>query len=119
MGERGEHLDALRPDGLTDGLDVAGVKHFARNSPRPVLIHSATEDLWADPKGEFLAGVHAGPVYALFGAKGLETTAMPPPGQAVGDRIGYFLRPGKHDVTAADWESYVAFARKQLLTGKP
>lgn len=44
---------------------------------------------------------------------------MPPLGQAVGDRIGYFLRPGKHDVTAADWQSYVAFARRQLLAGKP
>ena len=92
---------------------------IAAIAPRPVLIHSATEDLWADPKGEFLAGFHAGPVYALFDKKGLDSPTLPPPGQAVGDRIGYFLRPGKHDVTAADWQSYVAFARKQLLAGKP
>ncbi len=28
-------------------------------APRPILITSATEDRWADPKGEFLAGVAA------------------------------------------------------------
>jgi hypothetical protein len=92
---------------------------IAAIAPRPVLIHSATEDAWADPKGEFLSGVHAGPVYSLFGKRGLETATQPPAGQPVGESIGYFLRPGVHDVTAADWESYVAFARKHLLADHP
>ena len=92
---------------------------IAAMAPRPVLIHSASEDAWADPKGEFLAGVHAGPVYALFGKKGVETTTMPSVGQPTGETIGYFLREGRHDVTAADWQSYVAFARKHLLAGHP
>ena len=36
-------------------------------APRPVYITSATEDQWADPKGEFLSGVHP-PVYEfIFG----------------------------------------------------
>jgi hypothetical protein len=87
---------------------------IATIAPRPVLIHSASEDSWADPKGEFLSGVHAGPVYALFGKNGLETSTMPGIGQAVGESIGYFLREGSHDVTAADWQSYIAFARKHL-----
>lgn len=87
---------------------------IAAIAPRPVLIHSASDDAWADPKGEFLSGVHAGPVYALFGKSGLGTDTMPPIGQPVGERIGYFLREGRHDVTAADWQSYLAFAGRQL-----
>ena len=37
-------------------------------APRPVYIASATEEQWADPKGEFLSGVHP-PVYEfIFGS---------------------------------------------------
>jgi len=83
-------------------------------APRPVLIHSATGDAWADPKGEYLSGFHAGPVYRLFGKEGLKQNTAPPPDRPVGGTVGYFLRSGEHDVTAADWENYVAFARREL-----
>lgn len=87
-------------------------------APRPVLVHSATEDQWADPKGEFLAAFHAGPAYQLEGKSGIGSPDMPGPGQAVGDAVGYYLRTGVHDVTAEDWQSYVRFASGHLL-GKP
>ncbi len=75
---------------------------------------SATEDLWADPKGEFLAAFHAGPVYRLLGESGLEQAEMPPPGQLVGNRVGYFLRPGKHDMRIEDWQAYLEMADRFL-----
>jgi hypothetical protein len=83
-------------------------------APRPVLITSATDDLWADPKGEFLGGLHADPVYKLLGTTGMESKEQPPPGKLSSGTIGYYLRSGAHDVTREDWAAYLDFADKHL-----
>jgi hypothetical protein len=84
-------------------------------APRAVAVGSATEDLWADPRGEFLSLVHAAPVYRLFGRQALGTTAMPHAGQALhGDGVHYHLREGKHQLAPADWQSYLDFADQQF-----
>lgn len=83
-------------------------------APRPVYIASAAEDEWADPKGEFLSGHHAGPVYDLYGKAGLGTATPPPIDHPVGDFIRYHNRTGKHAVTGYDWEQYLAFAQRHF-----
>lgn len=83
-------------------------------APRPLYVASASEDRGADPKGEFLALVHAEPVYKLHGKGGLGTREFPPTDKSIGDTIAYHVRTGKHDITPYDWAQYLDFADKHL-----
>ncbi len=89
--------------------------HFllALEAPRPLYVASAEEDRWSDPRGEFLGAVHASRVYRLFGKSGIATDQMPGNHEPVGEQVRYHIRAGNHDVTAYDWEQYLAFAAKQ------
>lgn len=95
-------------------LPVDGHSLAALMAPRPLLILSAQDDKWSDPQGEFLGGLHASPVYRLLGRDGLATTQWPAPKVLVNSRIGYYLRPGGHDVTLEDWQITLEWADKHL-----
>ncbi len=87
-------------------------------APRPVYVASAQEDLWADPRGEFLAAKHAGPVYRLFGLDGVGVEEMPAVDRSVGGSVGYHVRTGDHDVTDFDWEQYMNFADRHYRSSR-
>jgi hypothetical protein len=93
-------------------------------APRPIYVASATKDSLADPKGEFLTAIHAEPIYRLFGLRGLDTPAWPPPtDKSLGQTIGYHLRTGEHAITKFDWQQYLEFAdrhfKNERSTKKP
>ena len=79
-------------------------------APRPVYVASAEEDLWTDPRGEFLSAFHANSVYRLLGAEGLPSETMPDLDQPIMNTIGFHIRTGEHDVTDYDWQCYLDFA---------
>ena len=83
---------------------------IALSAPRPLYVTGAEDDRWSDPKGEFLAVVAAGPVYALLGKQGLGTDQMPPLNKPIMHDLGFHIRTGKHAVTAFDWDMFLAFA---------
>jgi hypothetical protein len=102
-------------NGREDLLLVDQHMLIALMAPRPVYIASASEDLWADPKGEFLSALYASPVYELMELQGLESNSMPPLNMPLEKGyLGYHIRSGGHDITPYDWEIYLDFADMHL-----
>ena len=124
FGERVHHLNQRFPHWFCanyrrfnqreDDLPVDQHLLLALIAPRPLYVASAEQDQWADPRGEFLSAVNAGPVYALLGKKGLGTDAMPAVHQPIQNDIAYHIRAGRHDVTLYDWERYLDFTGRRL-----
>lgn len=83
-------------------------------APRPVLFSNAVEDVWANPVGQFEVLQAADPVYRFLGAGGLDAKQQPEPGKLVDGKLGYYIRPGKHSMTRADWKVFLDYADKQL-----
>jgi hypothetical protein len=86
---------------------------LALAAPRPIYVASADEDLWSDPRGEFLSQVHASPVFALWGEPIIRADQMPALDQPlVAGRRGYHVRRGGHNLLPFDWARFADFADK-------
>ena len=78
-------------------------------APRGLYVASASEDLHADPEGEFLGWL--GAASAWTGRT--EGIAFPAPGGAAevpGSPLAYHLRPGEHTVERFDWQRWLDVA---------
>lgn len=84
-------------------------------APRPLYITNASQDLWADPRGSYLALLNAQKVYALY-KKQMPLPPHPPPVNTLvtASAFGYHNREGIHDLTAYDWKAFIAFANRHL-----
>jgi len=92
---------------------------LAMVAPRPLVVASAVEDRWADPRGEFLSAVAAEPVWKLFGLTGLGTKEYPPIDTPVGESISYYVRTGRHELLPYDWQRFADVADRTLRKQAP
>lgn len=94
-------------------------QHFLLSliAPRHLMVGSAKEDLWADPRNEFLSTVAANEAYALYGMNGLiHQNDFPSPATELdeGDCL-YHYRFGEHYLSRLDWNAYMDFIDKQRV----
>lgn len=93
-----------------DELPVDQHQLLAVLAPRPLYIASGEDDQWADPRGEFLGGLAASPVYELYQKTGMPTAEFPPVNEPVMGHIGYHIRSGGHGLLGYDWQQFLKFA---------
>lgn len=97
-------------------LPVDSHELVALCAPRPVFISVGNEKLdgngWIDVRGNFLAGVHAGPVYKLLGKKDLGTSELPEEKTALVDGdVAFRQHEGGH-TTGPNWPTFLKFAER-------
>lgn len=80
-------------------------------APRNLYIASASDNMWADPKAQYLALMATNPVYELYNLQGLISNyKMPEIGEQLKDgRIGYHIRQGWHYLSRYDWNMFMNY----------
>jgi len=125
------NLNAYRQN--VEALPIDQHHLLAMIAPRPVHVASASEDAHADPRGEYLATLHASPVMELYGHRGTLPYELanggadvspqrtlplptPAPNNRIGERLSYHMRQGSHDVLVEDWLHFLDFADANVLS---
>lgn len=84
--------------------------------PRHLIVGSAQEDTWADPRGEFLGCASTNAVYEIYGKRGLIYGDGFPSAKSVLDEgdACYHIRKGCHYLSREDWAVYMDFIEKKI-----
>ena len=89
------------------------------SAPRPVYVASASKDLWADPKGEFLSAKGAIPVYNLFNLNNDELISrevLEYENPILSGFIGHHVRRGRHNIIIYDWKNVILFSGRAPIS---
>ena len=84
---------------------------LALAAPRALYVDCASEDLWGDPRGSYLALYNAVPVFNLLGIKSDIPETMPPLNkQIISGNVAFHIRDGSHNMLLKDWNWFMDFA---------
>lgn len=98
-----------------DSMPVDMHMLMALIAPRAVYVTSASEDLWADPRGSYLSLYYSLPVFRLFDDKTILDEGMPPLNTPVSSgNTAYHVRDGVHNLLLKDWNWIMDFADRTL-----
>jgi len=98
-----------------DDLPVDAHQLIALSAPRPLFIGAGHEgDFWVDPKGMFLAAANAQPVYALLGAKTMETMDFPPLENGLMEGEIAFRQHAQGHTDRPNWPAFIEYAARYL-----
>ncbi len=89
---------------------------LSANLPHAVYVASAEDDLWADPKNEYLSCVAADAYFRAHGKRGFvhpDRIAVANDVFHEGD-IGYHQRTGAHYLSREDWHYYIQYLNKHF-----
>ncbi|NLA49739.1 MAG: hypothetical protein GX876_09790 [Bacteroidales bacterium] len=93
-----------------DAMPVDQHMLIALIAPRAVYVTNASEDLWCDPRGSYLALYHSIPVFQLLKTKTQLEEDMPALNTPViSGKAAYHIRDGVHDILLKDWKWFMDF----------
>ncbi len=80
-------------------------------APRALYVACASDDLWGDPKGSYLALYNSLPVFQLLKTgSDLPETIPPLNVQVKSGKTGFHIRDGGHNLLLKDWNWFMDFA---------
>jgi len=93
-----------------DSMPVDMHMLMALIAPRAVYVTSASEDLWADPRGSYLSLYNSLPVFRLYRKNTSLPEQMPPLNTPVkSGNVAYHVRDGVHNMLLKDWNWFMDF----------
>ncbi|WP_051291145.1 prolyl oligopeptidase family serine peptidase [Pedobacter glucosidilyticus] len=96
-----------------DAMPVDMHQLMALIAPRALYVAAASDDLWGDPKGQYLALYHSLPAFQLYQKETRLLENMPALNTSIqSDKVAYHVRDGEHNLLLKDWIFFMDFADK-------
>jgi len=125
IGENIEFINKEFPHWFVDEYEkYAGLEYempfdqhmlLASIAPRKVYVSSSTNDLWANPFGEYQSLALASEVYQLYGSEiELNVDNINEETHFHSDFFGYHIKEDRHRISKTDWNYFVSYANEHL-----
>jgi len=99
--------------GLEDEMPFDQHMLLASIAPRKVYVSSSTNDLWANPDGEYQSLALASEVYRLYGSeKKLDLDSIDQETFFHTEFYGYHIKEDRHRINEIDWNYFISYSNE-------